>query len=64
MSTQHDLKQLLERNRIDPAYFDLEGFSHDQKIFQENLQKLRDLNPEQSLAPILSLHQALNGDVS
>lgn len=64
MSTIEDLKRLLERNNIDPAHFDLEGFRNDQLNFAQSVEKMRALNPAQTLAPVLSVHQVLKGKAS
>ncbi|MCQ9618106.1 hypothetical protein L1889_16670 [Paenalcaligenes niemegkensis] len=61
MDATQVLKQLLERNQIDPSHFDLESFRADQQNFQQNLQKIRDLNPDLALEPIQSVHQVLKG---
>lgn len=55
------LKQLLERNQIDPKYFDLESFLSDQKNFQQSLRKIRSQNPCLNFEPIQSVHQVLKG---
>lgn len=61
MDATRIFKQLLERNQIDPAHFDLESFAVDHQNFQQSLQKIRELNPGMTLEPIQSVHQVLKG---